>query len=202
MNAAPASDLTTLVRLLEEVPTNIRQVVMAVSDFALLRKHRVDLLQVCTDATMLKQGVMCEFTPKGSTVPTQIVVQKGLQPGHWHLVPRNTTPAKDLCPGIRRTVAWLQGHGFETTDSGDGHSNEGMECALPVPNVTMVCQPWMMTSEADRLLMLLAGHGVVLEPCSPEEPGPPQIQASYDPANGVAAIVMLNVDDKLLFPEG
>lgn len=107
---------------------------------------------------------------------------------------------EDLCPGIRRTVGWLQARGFKTTDSGDGHSNEGMECALSVPNVTMVCPPGMMAGEADRLRALLAVHGVMVEPCSPEEPGPPQIQASYDPANGVAAIVLLNVDDKLLFP--
>ena len=127
------------------------------------------------------------------------MVQKGVLPWHWHTVPRSTTQAADLCLGIRRTVAWLQGQGFETTDSGDGHSNEGMECALPFPNVTMVCPPEKMAVESDRLMVLLAGRGVMVEPCSPEEPGPPQIQASYDPANGVAAIVMVNVDDKLLF---
>lgn len=106
-----------------------------------------------------------------------------------------------LCPGIQQTVAWLQGQGFQTTDSGDGHSNEGMECALPFPNVTMVCSPAEMAVESDRLLGLLRDRGVVVEPGSPEEPGPPRIQASYDPANGVAVIMLVNVDDKLLFPE-
>jgi len=109
---------------------------------------------------------------------------------------------EDLCPGIRRTVAWLQELGFQTTDSGDGISNEGMECAIPFPNVAMVCQPDRLATEADRLFVLLAGRGVMVEPCSPEEPGPPQIQASYDPANGVAVLVLTNVDDKLLFPGG
>ena len=34
--------------------------------------------------------------------------------------PGNVNLPGDINPGIRRTVEWLNAHGFRTTDSGDG----------------------------------------------------------------------------------
>ena len=100
----------------------------------------------------------------------------------------------DLDPGIRETVRWLHGHGFLTCDSGDGMSKGDMECAMPFPNVSMIVSRDDMCSEADRLYGLLQCVGV-------QEQGlgfAPCIQSSYDPANGIAVLTMLNVDDEFL----
>lgn len=106
-----------------------------------------------------------------------------------------------LTPGIRRTVEFLVSKGFETTDSGDGCSNEGMECAMPFPNVAMTCIPTDLIFEARRLMRVLAEVGVTVEPLGPDEDGPqaPHIEVNYDPSNDIGFIMLLYVDDQVLF---
>ena len=98
----------------------------------------------------------------------------------------------DLCPGIRKTVLFLQRHGFNTTDSGDGVSNEGMGCELDHPNVFMLCPPDKLLTESHRLLELLARQGVR---CTPDPDGP-HIEVSYDPSDGIGILCLFNLDDK------
>lgn len=105
-----------------------------------------------------------------------------------------------LCPGIRQTVRWLNDRGFDTTDSGDGYSNEGMEGAMPFPNVMIRVPVESLISETHRLYDLLKLEGIEPGPMGPDPAeDPPYIEASYDPSTGVAFILLLNLDDKLLF---
>lgn len=109
-----------------------------------------------------------------------------------------------LCPGIRRTVAFLRSKGFETTDSGDGCSNMGMECAMPFPNVAIRCpDSTNLVAESRRLRDILAERGIVVEPLGPDDPEvvhPPHIEATYDPSNDIGFIILMYVDDQVLFP--
>lgn len=101
-----------------------------------------------------------------------------------------------LDPGIRETVRWLNAEGFETSDSGDGHSKRDMECAQPFPHVAVPIMPELLVKGADLLRELLASRGITLSAIGGENPC---IQASYDPAAGGSAfIVLMNVDDSLL----
>jgi hypothetical protein len=113
----------------------------------------------------------------------------------------NDLDLNSLCPGIQRTVGFLRSHGFNTTDSGDGYSNEGMEGAMPFPNVAISCSPENLVQEARRLMQVLADAGLSAEPLGPSEEGPqpPHIEASYDPSIDVGFIVLLYVDDNVLF---
>lgn len=109
-----------------------------------------------------------------------------------------------LNPGIRRTVAFLREHGFDTSDSGDGHTNvaAGMEGALDVPHVVVPAGPCSLIGEAARLHSLLRLRGIDVAPNGRRDPegedGAAEIHAIYDPADGSAVIVLLGVDDALL----
>lgn len=106
-----------------------------------------------------------------------------------------------LDPGIRDTVGWLWANGFETCDSGDGVSKftdprwlvDGQvpDEILDFPHVVIRVIPEELVSEADRLLYLLAGQGVEVDPVGLE--GSPSVQASYDPANGIAVLLLEHV---------
>lgn len=100
-------------------------------------------------------------------------------------------------PGVRMLVALLRQHSFETTDSGDGRSNED---GLDVPHVHMVCHAQLMAFEADRLHRVLSMHGVTIQPISDDDA--PYIQASYDPAqvDSTAMISLMGVDDSMIRP--
>ena len=99
-----------------------------------------------------------------------------------------------LDPGIVEVVAFLRRHGFRTTDSGDGRSKgDTMDCALDVPNVAMVCEPGTLLAEADRLRATLEAAGVALT-----TENAPSIQASYDPVDGSAVVLLLGLDDAAL----
>ena len=114
----------------------------------------------------------------------------------------NEIDLQGLCPGIRRTVEFLRQQGFETTDSGDGCSNEGMEGAMPFPNVAIRCTADNLVAESRRLQQVLAAQGIVAEPLGPDDPEipqPPHIEATYDPSNDIGFILLMYVDDKLLF---
>lgn len=98
-----------------------------------------------------------------------------------------------LDPGIGEVVRWLRGHGYETTDSGDGVSKfaggDPPEDAMPVPNVAMVVAPEAMVGECDMLHMLLVTNGLTGEGVT--------IQGTYEPG-GPAVILLLGLDDALL----
>ncbi len=103
----------------------------------------------------------------------------------------------DLNPGIRRTVAWLNGKGWTTTDSGDGETHD-FECDRPNAYVVIrLKDPETLAVEAHRLLVALREEqGINLEAVNDD--GRPCLQASYDPANGLALLDLMNVSDKLL----
>lgn len=94
-------------------------------------------------------------------------------------------------PGIVKTVEQLQAWGFKTTDSGDGETHD-YECDLAIPYVHMETVPTSLTSEADRLRVLLASNGVVVTTCN-EAGTSPHISASYCPVDGVAVLSLFNV---------
>lgn len=119
--------------------------------------------------------------------------------------PRKPRVALDLSmidPGIRRTVAWLNTHGFRTTDSGDGASKfdptgpyywpDADECGVSrVPHVIIQVTPEQMVATADRLYTMLLKRDVVGVSSQPEtldealSNQTPSVQASYCPGEAV-----------------
>jgi hypothetical protein len=93
-------------------------------------------------------------------------------------------------PGIRRVVAWLRERGFKTTDSGDGVAKPaaGDEDALTEPHVFMVTHRDALADAADRLQAELAAAGFT--------PRAGRVQSSYDPADGVAVLALVGIDDR------
>ncbi len=108
-----------------------------------------------------------------------------------------------LDPGIRDTVRRLRDAGFHTTDSGDGVTKlsgpDAMECAIAVPNVVIVCDEWDLRKEARRLMGFLADAGIAIVPLQPDGSGV-SIQASYDPADGSAVIMLTGLSDGMWAP--
>lgn len=106
-----------------------------------------------------------------------------------------------LDAGIQETVAFLRWHGFKTTDSGDGDAKfadgDPPEGAIPFPHVAIIAEPGAMIAEADRLRDVLNGAGVTIGEIGPDETAP-VIQATYDPADGTATIMLLGVNDATL----
>lgn len=105
-----------------------------------------------------------------------------------------------LNPGIARTVAWLNGNGFETCDSGDGVTHD-FACDRPYPYVVVRVEPWQLRTRADALLNLLRSK-VTVEELREDSEGAVSVTATYDPTNQLALIEILNVTDAKLFPEG
>lgn len=92
-------------------------------------------------------------------------------------------------PRMRQTVRWLRSMGFDTCDSGDGVTNveAGMEDALEMPHVMMTVKKANMIYEADRLYHACLEtkiHG--------------KIEASYDPEDESAIIILYDVTDEML----
>jgi len=105
-------------------------------------------------------------------------------------------------PGIQKTVALLNAHGFRTTDSGDGETHD-YECDRPEGYVCVVVDdPAKLTAETDRLAALLIRFGVKVGPWTGEDgDDSTQVQASYDACDKIAVIDVSPVVDKLLtFP--
>lgn len=100
-----------------------------------------------------------------------------------------TDELSQLNPGIRATVEWLNRHGFQTTDSGDGETHE-FTCDLPYPYVHITVPARFLVSEIDRLVELLRGRGVVVQPMD-EDCSVPCLQGTYDPADGVGGVISL-----------
>lgn len=98
---------------------------------------------------------------------------------------------KSLNPGIVKTVEWLNSHGFETCDSGDGETHD-FACDLQIPYVHMKVEPSKLVSECQRLQALLLGIGIELEPCNAEG-NSRYMQGSYDPLTNSADISLFCV---------
>jgi hypothetical protein len=107
-------------------------------------------------------------------------------------------------PGIRKTVAWLNTHGFETVDSGDGKTHDHA-CDRGQPYVIIKTMPASLRNDALRLYCMLRDgeHLNVTLVMGPIGGEGPCIQASFDPHDGTAFLELMNVtDDLLFFPEG
>ena len=86
----------------------------------------------------------------------------------------------DVAPGILDAVSLVRIWGFETTDSGDGsHFLGGMEGAMEEPMIAIVCKdPHNLVDNAGDLQRLINRDDV-------------RIEASYDPRDKVAVIVLV-----------
>ena len=97
----------------------------------------------------------------------------------------------EIQPRMKRTVAWLQSLGFQTTDSGDGVTNveAGMEGALDFPHVMMsVPPPLRLIQESERLLETCRLVGIQGF----------KIEASYDPDDSSCILMLTGVTDESL----
>lgn len=97
-----------------------------------------------------------------------------------------------LDPNIRRTVAFLRAHLFNTTDSGDGSKAEAMDCAVDYPMVAMTAPRDTLLDEAQRLADLLAAVGVDVAAHGID------IQATWSPIDRTGLIVLANLHDGIL----
>lgn len=97
---------------------------------------------------------------------------------------------EELNPGIRRVVKMLREAGFRTTDSGDGVTNNAMEGALLLPHVHCVVASVSMVAEARRMLSLFTDAGL--------DVAPGQIQAVFDPMDGVCTLSVYGIKDEML----
>ena len=108
----------------------------------------------------------------------------------------------DLDPGIREVVRRLNDALFTTTDSGDGASKvEWIEDgeAEDFPHVVITVASDEIEIETNRLKNLVESWGVCVEPVGYS---PVWIQATYDPCDGLATIMLAGVSDAALRFEG
>lgn len=105
----------------------------------------------------------------------------------------------DINPGIRRTVALLIEAGFQTCDSGDGETHLH-ECDRDHGYVAAAVRPAVAVAEADRLVKVLEGLGLRVEPLGWEKPPPGvvHVQATYLPASGYAFLEVEHIHDRML----
>lgn len=112
---------------------------------------------------------------------------------------------QNLSPGIRDLVVWLNARGFTTVDSGDGTNFEGgMGCAVPFAMIAIKTRPIQLIDDARSLMCLLEDRGVSFKPpANPseqliEESCWPTIQATYNPQDRQAIIVLYNVTSYMM----
>lgn len=115
-------------------------------------------------------------------------------------------PYDELDPGIRETVRWLNDHGFETTDSGDGLSKfdaegepmKGWEdCVMPFPHVVISVDAIFLVRECDRLVRHLEAIGLSIGQQGLDDGI--FIQGTYDPALPDKGYILLgNLNDERL----
>lgn len=91
----------------------------------------------------------------------------------------------ELDPGIRKLVMLLRKHGYETTDSGDGVSNDYAD--MDFPHVFIASDKYNLLSAADELWDLL------FQIC--DLPPDASVEASYAPSDGQATIGVFNILD-------
>jgi len=103
---------------------------------------------------------------------------------------------QELNPGIRETVAFLRSKGFHTTDSGDGVTHD-FECDQAYPYVYMRSLPDLLRADAEELLGVLRGEGVEVGQITDDSLGV-SIQATYDPVDQTAVLMLTGLDDMKL----
>jgi hypothetical protein len=86
---------------------------------------------------------------------------------------------RKLDPGVRSIVSFIRAWGFETTDSGDGVSKPPGPDVLPFPHVVIRSTPGRLVDDARRLRKFLCPYNA-----------PEQIEATYDPADESAVILV------------
>lgn len=120
----------------------------------------------------------------------------------------------ELDPGIREVVRRLNDAGFTTTDSGDGVSKVDWIAngeALDFPHVHVICTGAEMLDETRRLKDVVESWGVRLAPVGHESVALVDlaeasgekfgwIQATYDPCDDIAEIMLAGVSDSDLTP--
>jgi len=112
--------------------------------------------------------------------------------------PRDPVQESTLDPGITRTVGWLQGLGFHTTDSGDGVSKPKNERVFDFPHVVIVVDnPEHLISESKRIQFFLELRGIFVEPQTEDGLGV-SIEAAYDLGARVGTILLSGVSDAIL----
>jgi hypothetical protein len=113
--------------------------------------------------------------------------------------PRPPIDLQALDPGIRETVRRLREAGFDTSDSGDGRSKPADPVeVLDFPHVAIRASASSLIGEAERLRFFLSDAGLTVEPFG-MEPEPEKrigIQASYDPSNGSAIVLLTGLSDE------
>ncbi len=125
----------------------------------------------------------------------------------------------ELDPGIRRTVAFLREHGFDTTDSGDGVSKfqpdsrwyvpDDPEAWSQAPHVVIRTTPDALVGLTSAVYESLVAHGINFDgPATLEEAMesmPPSVEGSFRPGEKVggepiAIVAVLGIDDAMMFP--
>lgn len=86
-----------------------------------------------------------------------------------------------LDPGIRDIVAHLRAAGFETTDSGDGHSKEPDPEVLPFAHVAIASSPDTLLTDAEAALAFLGAARMPLGF---------NVEATYWPISGSAVVLI------------
>ena len=103
-----------------------------------------------------------------------------------------------LDPGIRETVRRLRYWGFDTTDSGDGHSKADAgydpDGFCPHPHVYIRSSASQMVTDCKILLRFCRVAGVDIGEIRSADS--PSIQAMYDPVDDTAMIMLAGVSDK------
>jgi len=111
--------------------------------------------------------------------------------------PWNTDTQLALDAGVRRLVTALNAHGFQTSDSGDGRSKwldgSADETCLDIPHVAIGLKAaHQIIVESQRLLAVLDALAL---------PGTEfQVQATYDPRDHSAVIMVYGLADGALRP--
>lgn len=101
---------------------------------------------------------------------------------------------EQLDPGVRKMVRWLRENGFETTDSGDGETKSDEARAFgDIPHVCIKTTRKDLLTEADRLWNIL-GYNLPLV----MNRGEVHVEATYDPADRSAIILLLRLHDRML----
>lgn len=109
-----------------------------------------------------------------------------------------TTPTPDffsINPGVRKLVALLREHGFNTCDSGDGKTHD-FACDREYPYVVCAVTPDTLVAEAHRLVEVLRAKGVQLAPLTVDgHTRGGDVQAYYGPLDGFAHVEVTGVTD-------
>jgi len=108
--------------------------------------------------------------------------------------PLDQAALASLNPGIREVVAFVRSLGLDTCDSGDGRTHEHL-CDQERAYVAAQVAPEGLVAAADRLRRALCARGIRVASIGL---GGVAIQASYDPANGVALVELTGLDDAAL----